>query len=92
MALKSSNSPKSMVKDSTKLEDDYIVQEEDRYTIHRDNIGNGDQSRIKVLIVHGFDGLDEITLSDNTYICELKNGKIEKKIALLRLISFLKKN
>ncbi len=27
----------------------------------------------KVLIVHGFDGLDEITLSQNTYICELKN-------------------
>ena len=33
-----------------------------------------------VLIVHGFDGLDEITLSDNTYICELKNGKIENYV------------
>ena len=29
-----------------------------------------------VLIVHGFDGLDEITLSQNTYVCELKNKKI----------------
>lgn len=30
----------------------------------------------KVMIVHGFDGLDEITLSQNTYICELKDNKI----------------
>ena len=30
----------------------------------------------KVMIVHGFDGLDEITLSQNTYICELKENKI----------------
>ena len=30
-----------------------------------------------VMIVHGFDGLDEITLSQNTYICELKNKKIK---------------
>jgi anthranilate phosphoribosyltransferase len=30
----------------------------------------------KVMVVHGFDGLDEITLSQNTYICELKNKKI----------------
>ena len=30
----------------------------------------------KVMIVHGFDGLDEITLSHNTYICELNNKKI----------------
>ena len=29
-----------------------------------------------VLVVHGFDGLDEITLSMNTHICELKNNKI----------------
>ena len=28
------------------------------------------------MVVHGFDGLDEITLSQNTYICELKNKKI----------------
>ena len=28
------------------------------------------------MVVHGFDGLDEITLSKNTYICELKNKKI----------------
>ncbi len=31
----------------------------------------------KVMIVHGFDGLDEITLSQNTYICELKDKKIK---------------
>jgi len=30
----------------------------------------------KVIVVHGFDGLDEITLSQNTYICELKDKKI----------------
>ena len=30
----------------------------------------------KVMIVHGFDGLDEITLSQNTYICELKDKHI----------------
>jgi len=30
----------------------------------------------KVMIVHGCDGLDEITLSQNTYICELKDKKI----------------
>ena len=29
-----------------------------------------------VLVVHGFDGLDEITLTNNTYICELKNNEI----------------
>ncbi len=29
-----------------------------------------------VLVVHGFDGLDEITLSQNTHICELKDNKI----------------
>ncbi|MBT6197728.1 MAG: anthranilate phosphoribosyltransferase [Pelagibacteraceae bacterium] len=31
----------------------------------------------KVMIVHGFDGLDEITLSQNTYICELKDKHIQ---------------
>ena len=30
----------------------------------------------KVMVVHGFDGLDEISISKNTYICELKNKKI----------------
>ena len=30
----------------------------------------------KVLVVHGYDGLDEITLSQNTYITELKNKNI----------------
>ena len=29
-----------------------------------------------VMVVHGFDGLDEITLSQNTHICELKNDNI----------------
>jgi len=31
----------------------------------------------KVMIVHGFDGLDEITLSHNTYVCELKEKHIK---------------
>ena len=31
----------------------------------------------KVMIVHGFDGLDEISLSHNTYICELKDRHIK---------------
>jgi len=30
----------------------------------------------KVMVVHGYDGLDEITLSQNTHICELKDKKI----------------
>ncbi|MDC6448517.1 anthranilate phosphoribosyltransferase, partial [Alphaproteobacteria bacterium] len=30
----------------------------------------------KVMVVHGFDGLDEITLCQNTHICELKDKKI----------------
>ncbi len=29
-----------------------------------------------VLVVHGYDGMDEITLTNNTYICELKNNNI----------------
>jgi len=29
------------------------------------------------LVVHGEDGLDEITICDTTYICELKNGEVE---------------
>ncbi len=29
-----------------------------------------------VLVVHGYDGLDEITLTNNTFICELKNNNI----------------
>jgi len=33
-----------------------------------------------VLTVHGFDGLDEITLSSNTHISELKNNKINNYI------------
>ena len=31
-----------------------------------------------VLVVHGCDGLDEITLTDNTFICELKNNSINR--------------
>jgi anthranilate phosphoribosyltransferase len=30
----------------------------------------------KALVVHGADGLDEITLSDETFVAELENGKI----------------
>ena len=30
-----------------------------------------------VMIVHGADGLDEITLSQNTYVCELKDKQIK---------------
>lgn len=33
-----------------------------------------------VLVVHGFDGLDEITLSQNTHICELKDKKIHNYV------------
>jgi anthranilate phosphoribosyltransferase len=33
-----------------------------------------------VLVVHGFDGLDEITLSQNTYVCELKQNKINNYV------------
>ena len=33
-----------------------------------------------VMVVHGFDGLDEITLSQNTHICELKNKKINNYV------------
>jgi len=29
-----------------------------------------------VMVVHGEDGLDEITISGKTYISELKNGRI----------------
>ena len=29
-----------------------------------------------VMVVHSFDGLDEISISQNTYICELKDNKI----------------
>ncbi|MBV8646429.1 anthranilate phosphoribosyltransferase [Paludibacterium sp.] len=33
-----------------------------------------------VLVVHGMDGLDEITLSDNTWIAELKDGAIRESV------------
>jgi anthranilate phosphoribosyltransferase len=31
-----------------------------------------------VLVVHGADGMDEISISDGTYIAELKNGKVSE--------------
>lgn len=30
------------------------------------------------LVVHGMDGLDEVTLTDKTYVCELRNHKIKE--------------
>tara|TARA_B110000014_G_C20024179_1_gene531534 strand:- start:515 stop:1051 length:537 start_codon:yes stop_codon:yes gene_type:complete len=33
-----------------------------------------------VLVVHGFDGLDEISLSEKSYIAELRNDKIKNYI------------
>ncbi len=32
----------------------------------------------KVFIVHGFDGMDEITISDNSHIAKLEDGKISQ--------------
>ena len=32
----------------------------------------------KVMVVHGFDGLDEITITDSTYIAELKDNTISE--------------
>jgi anthranilate phosphoribosyltransferase len=50
---------------------------------HRDLVGI--QARVlkqlgsnHVMIVHGLDGLDEITLTDNTWVAELKNGEIRE--------------
>ena len=34
----------------------------------------------RAMIVHGIDGLDEITLTNNTLVCELKNNKITEYI------------
>ena len=34
----------------------------------------------RAMIVHGMDGLDEITLTNNTLVCELKNNKITEYI------------
>jgi anthranilate phosphoribosyltransferase len=31
-----------------------------------------------VLVVHGADGMDEISISEGTYIAELKNGKVSE--------------
>lgn len=33
-----------------------------------------------VMVVHGRDGLDEITLTDNTWVAELRNGAIEEYV------------
>ena len=38
-----------------------------------------------VMVVHGEDGLDEITLSKNTHICELKNKRIVEGYSKLNL-------
>lgn len=32
----------------------------------------------KVMIVHGFDGLDEITITGKTYVCELSKGELKE--------------
>jgi anthranilate phosphoribosyltransferase len=32
----------------------------------------------KAMVVHGEDGLDEITISGNTYVCELNDGKLSE--------------
>ena len=41
-----------------------------------------------VMVVHGVDGLDEITLSQNTHICELKNQTIHNYILDPREIGY----
>ncbi|WP_137009821.1 anthranilate phosphoribosyltransferase [Aquitalea aquatilis] len=41
-----------------------------------------------VMIVHGLDGLDEITLSDRTMVAELKDGQIEEYILDPRELGF----
>ncbi|MBD1147677.1 anthranilate phosphoribosyltransferase [Pelagibacterales bacterium SAG-MED31] len=41
-----------------------------------------------VMVVHGMDGLDEITLSQNTYICELKDKNISRYILDPREIGY----
>ncbi len=41
-----------------------------------------------VMVVHGEDGLDEITLSKNTHICELKNKRIQNYILDPREIGY----
>ncbi len=42
----------------------------------------------KVMVVHGIDGLDEITLSQNTHICELKDQTIHNYILDPREIGY----
>lgn len=37
---------------------------------------NSEITNKKIHIIHGFDGMDEITLSDNSYLLRLENGKI----------------
>lgn len=40
-----------------------------------DNLGS-----VHAVIVHGQDGLDEVSISDETIICELKDGQVKKYI------------
>ena len=36
-----------------------------------------------VMVVHGMDGMDEISISEGTYIAELKDGKVSVTLRLL---------
>ena len=38
----------------------------------------GELGSCHVLVVHGADGMDEISISEGTYIAELKNGKVSE--------------
>jgi len=43
----------------------------------------------KAYIVHGFDGMDEITLTDNSYLLRVENGKIfEEEIIQPKILGF----
>jgi len=34
----------------------------------------------RAMVVHGLDGIDEISVSDETFVCEIKDGKIESYV------------
>ena len=42
-----------------------------------------------VLIVHGFDGLDEITITDSTYVAELKDNTISEYEISPKILAYL---